>query len=134
MSKEYALKNIACMSVNPDTFQAPIGAYRLFSQSRDDDIFRHASTALLSSSPERGENAVVNARCVRNCVDYERMNGREVNLMLVGNSIRPGVVLTVAMLASVETAISKGRQNIVHAISAIANFWAGDGNSYTHTQ
>ena len=118
----------------PDTLQAPIGPYRLFSQSPGEDIFRHASTALLSSSPDRGENAAVNARCVRNRVDYERMNGREVDLMFVENSIRPGVVLTVAMLASAKTAISKGRQNIAHAISAIVNFWAGDYNSYTHNE
>ena len=120
----------------PDT-QAPIGPYRLFSQSPGEDIFRHASTALLSSSPDRGENAAVRGcpprECVRNCVDYERMHGREVDLMFVENSIRPGVVLTVAMLASAKTAISKGRQNIAHAISAIVNFWAGDYNSYTHT-
>ena len=59
LSKNLARANMRLMSVTRDTSQVPIGPCGLLRHWPFGDNFRHASTALLSCTLDRGENAGV---------------------------------------------------------------------------
>ena len=57
LSKNFARANMRLMSVTRYTSQVPIGPCGLLRHLSFDDSLRHASTALLSCTLDRGENA-----------------------------------------------------------------------------
>ena len=59
LSNNFAFANTPLMSVTRDTSQVPIGPCGCFKHLPFGDSLRHASTALLSCTLDRGENAGV---------------------------------------------------------------------------